>query len=290
LEINNPTAMPKLKSITNFIKSFLKKPKRQSRSSNCDNQHLDAESCTIQQLDSGELAYLRPSFSDFARANEYKDAIYIPECSLTSILSQYSPTLAVDIGANIGLSSLSIAKFFSSIKKVLAIEAENENYLVLCKNFNLWSDLREVNFEAIYGIATASQTVEAYQAKKLPGGLSVSGTFMFERKTLDNPTTPTLDIIFGPPINISNLIMNIPSNERIIMKIDIEGGEQELFEGDSSWMQRIAFITVEVHDRFGRLESSKGLISSLAKYDFAIYPCEDILHCYNRKLLFHREN
>jgi len=278
--------MTNVKKTFRLIKSLLSKPKRQNRSPETENHHLNADSCTIQQLDSGEYAYLRPSFSDCARANEYKEAIYIPECDLTSILSQYAPTLAVDIGANIGLSSLSMSKFFPSIKKVIAIEAEKENYLVLCKNFNLWSNCQEVIFEAIYGIASTSETLEAYQAKKLPGGLSASGTFMFEKKSLGNNSTPEVEINFGPPINISEAISKISSNERIIMKVDIEGGEEELFEGDASWMQRIAFITVEVHDRFGKLESSKNLIANLVKYDFAIYPCEDILHCYNRCLLF----
>lgn len=279
-----------MKRFLKAVKDRLKYFKNNKSSVEFQNKHLNADTCMLKELDCGESVYLRPSFSDFARTNEFKDAIYIPECELTSALCQYSPTILIDIGANIGLSSLSIVKFFSSIKRVIAIEAEKQNYLVLHKNFSLWSEKRTEIFEAIYGIATNSETSVLYQAKKLPGGLSASGIFMFEKDGPGKANVSAINIEFGPPTSLIDVINNIQLCERIVMKIDIEGGEEDLFSGDPFWMQRVAFITIEVHDRFGRPYSSKGLISNLARYDFAIYPREDILHCYNRRLLLSPES
>lgn len=35
-----------------------------------------------------------------------------------------------------------------------------------------------------------------------------------------------------------------------VFKIDIEGAEKELFEGDTGWLDRVGAVAIELHDRF----------------------------------------
>jgi hypothetical protein len=111
---------------------------------------------------------------------------------------------------------------------------------------------------------------------------------MFVRTPSLKDTHQENEISFGRPVAISDLIGGLGESRdrRVILKVDIEGGEEELFSENTDWLKDIAFLTIEIHDRFGRVNLSRALLKCLAKYDFAIYPCDDILHCYNRRILF----
>jgi hypothetical protein len=104
-----------------------------------DNVHLSGDTAVLREIEKGVRIYSRPCFSDSARLVEYKKSIYLPKCDMSVALENYRPTILFDIGANIGLSSLSITEALPSIKHVVGVEAEKHNFMVLKKNFNLWS-------------------------------------------------------------------------------------------------------------------------------------------------------
>jgi FkbM family methyltransferase len=49
-------------------------------------------------------------------------------------------------------------------------------------------------------------------------------------------------------VSMSTLLTLLPDDQRIdLLKVDIEGGEQELFTGDLQWLERVDAIVAEFH-------------------------------------------
>jgi methyltransferase FkbM-like protein len=63
-----------------------------------------------------------------------------------------------------------------------------------------------------------------------------------------------------------SLVDRFPAGERIdLVKMDIEGAEQELFKADLSWLDRVDCLIVELHaDRV----DSEGIIAVLRAHGF----------------------
>lgn len=265
------------------------------------NIHLPASEAKIVQIQDGCRAYLRPSFSDTARFHEYANSLYVPDNALTKQVQRIMPNAIIDIGANIGLSSLSLAKAFPSTKVIVGVEAEKQNFLMLEKNYALWNDASCPETEGcriFYPVyAVAGEAPGVYEStdgvSHLPGGTSVSGTFSFlsnlSREAIEGDAQIGKASFIEHASQITSLPelidMHLPEIPRIIVKIDIEGGEEYLFAPDTSWLKQTVLLSVEVHDRMGATHSSQNLLKRLVRYDFAIVPSEDILHCYNRQLL-----
>ena len=238
---------------------------------------------------SSSEAFLRKSSSDAGRVSEYISEIYQKDSYLHDALKDSRPSILIDIGANIGLSSLSMIHAFSSLKRVIAIEAEVENYRILKRNFELWEQkYPSIEFSAIHAVATNDEAIVMKPAKSL-GELtsknSVSGTFRFVK-------SDSLISKDGQEqcksISINKIFDDISVSENIIVKVDIEGGEEYLFSSNTNWIKRCSFITMELHDRFHPklINSSKNTIKVLSRGDFALAASEDVLYCYNRGLIF----
>jgi FkbM family methyltransferase len=252
------------------------------------NVHLGSESLVLKNIPfSKNKVYIRPSRSDISRIYEYINGIYFKNSFLHESVTNVQPKILLDIGANIGLSSLSLLSEFKSIKKIIGIEAEISNWEVLKRNYELWSKkFPEIEFVPVHGIASSSNTNHFSKSSLFDDGtldFSASGTFMFQpfNKSKDNDNAVEEKVIL-----INDLITSDLSNEKIICKIDIEGGEEFLFDGNTEWRDSVSFLTIEVHDMFNKklINSSRGLINIIHKYDFAIVPDNDILHCYSRKI------
>ena len=253
------------------------------------NVHLPANAAQLKRLPFvNHNAWLRPTESDVGRVAEYCAGIYFRDSYLHEALNRLGPTVLVDVGANIGLSSLSLLDEFKSLKKVIGIEAEPLNFALLQRNFDLWGGIfSKVEFSAVNAIASHSSNQVFSQAaslNELTGRNSASGTFRF---TADGEGNQRNLANLSCTVGIRDLIESISAEEQIVLKVDIEGGEEELFKGDNSWLRRVAFVTSEVHDKFHPVlfQSSKAMIKALVENDFAFVPDKDVIHCYNRERL-----
>jgi FkbM family methyltransferase len=268
------------------------------------NVHLNSTTSKIYFLENGISVFLRPSFSDWVRLREYLSSIYVPDNQLTVAVKNLKPELLVDVGANIGFSSLSLIESFPSVQQVVGIEAEKENFEVLKLNYENWStnvkfqNTKLTKFFPIYAIASndSDNNVANVLATRLPGGLSASGTFKFvsgaqsvsQFENSENLQNNVVLEFAHQKISISDVFSTYLSNSSsaiAVVKMDIEGGEEELFLGKSDWLNRTAFLTVEIHDSMGSPCSSRYLLEKLVEHDFAIVPEKDVLHCYNRMML-----
>jgi hypothetical protein len=288
----------------NSLRQFAKKVKRIATKS-IPNVHMAANTSVLTNLDAKTSCYLRPSFSDWARSCEFKSNIYAPNNVLTQKVKDLNPNILIDIGSNIGLSSLSLLETFPSIRIIVGVEAEKENYEMLRLNYDLWRSKgiitkeESIHFLPIYAIASnvSGNGVANAVPSKLSGGVSASGIFRFisrdsaEKVRISSAEgqSECVDIEFSPnKISVDDILRNyVQKDVNIIsvVKVDIEGGEEDLFLGPCEWLTRTAFLTVEIHDAMGCPYSSRALLKRLSEYDFAISPENDVLHCYNRKLL-----
>lgn len=251
------------------------------------NIHMSASSARIVGLPfKKNKAFIRPSASDFARINEHINGIYFSKNYLHESVKKNAPKFLIDVGANIGLGTLSLINEFTSLQKVVGIEADEENYLMLKKNYSLWqSKYPNIEFIPIYAIASASEksTFNKDKLAKNNPDLTASGTFKF------TPTNSKEDSISTLSITLASVIeKHFDTNlSKIICKIDIEGGEQFLLAENITWLKDVCFLTIEVHDRFDKslIHSSQNLFKVISDFNLAVVPETDVVHCYSRSLL-----
>jgi FkbM family methyltransferase len=254
------------------------------------NVHQKAETAVRKHIPfSNEYAFLRPTVSDFGRVSEYTRGLYFQQSYLHTALKNLAPIGLIDIGANIGLSTLSLKKEFPSITSVVGIEAERENFGVLEKNYQLWtSTMQDTKFSAINAVATASENAVITSADSLAtltGKNTASGTFRFEEGSENDSKR-----VEGENVITPNQAVNLLEKDgNFIVKVDIEGGEEHLFSEGTDWLRKCAFIAIELHDRYHpvMLHSSQSFINAISEHDFAVVPTNDVLQCYNRNLVLY---
>jgi FkbM family methyltransferase len=257
------------------------------------NVHISAKDAKLVPVGNGVKAYLRSTFSDRARLHEFKTRIYTEESYLFDKAVKYQPDSIVDVGANIGLSTLALLQSFPSVKFVVGVEADKLNYEMLKLNYSLFATtFPQIRFLPINAIASSCNRAE-FKQTKLAGGVSASGIIRFIPREANSKVSTSLDNTpMNNHINVMNMqdiltLAEVDSTSALAVKIDIEGGEEYLFEDSCTWLSDTVYMTAEIHDRFSEETSlsSRNLLAKLAEYDFAICPSKDVLSCYNRSLL-----
>jgi FkbM family methyltransferase len=148
----------------------------------------------------------------------------------------------LDLGANIGMTSLWLAKRYP-FTQVIAVEPDPNNAVLVRQNLELNGIAAQV-LEAAIGPMEASARFEFSEFSNL-GRLSETGSLV-------------------PVISVGTIIQRFAVTRFALIKIDIEGGEQELFDGPTEWLARTDAIIIEFHPtivdypRLTRLVSSHG--------------------------------
>ena len=176
---------------------------------------------------------LREAGSDFLTFNEVvREEVYR---DVTAHLDNCETI--VDLGANIGLTSLYFARRYPTVK-LFAVEPNPDTYQMLTANLRGLIDSGRCRTlqAAVWGspktlVADPSQAPDHYSAFTTK-----------EASAMENGETP----IAGLPIQ--KLIDDSSFNEIDLLKVDIEGAEVELFKGDLNWLCRVRTIAIEFHN------------------------------------------
>lgn len=175
-------------------------------------------------------------------------------------------SLIIDAGANIGASPIFF--HFNYPKAVIvAIEPERNNCRYLEKNC---AGLGVRLIEGALGSRPGTRFLED------PGlsdwGFRVSDQGLYEVKITSVPQI--LDDF--PPEKYSPLIL----------KIDIEGGEKELFSRDIGWLDRIPLLIIELHDWLLPGEAnSQNFLKAISSFNFDFVYLRENVFCFNNALL-----
>ena len=143
-------------------------------------------------------------------------------------LESYRPAQApgggvlLDLGANIGLTSLWLWKRFG-FTKVIAIEPDDDNLEIIRENFRL----NGVPGTVLKGVVGPGGSTALFQANThaVLGSVGTTGV--------------AVDVV-----DLNRLLRN----ENVgLVKIDIEGAEQDLVSGNLGWLDHVHAIIAELH-------------------------------------------
>jgi FkbM family methyltransferase len=166
------------------------------------------------------------------------------------VSKEYEVNTIVDLGANIGMSSLYFSQQFPTAM-IYAVEPDPFNFDMLTANLSeeiLQSRLVPVK-AAIYsadGIVNLKQNGKAYNT-----GIAEEDTGIAVRA-----------------VKLDTLIKEMMINQIDLLKIDIEGSEAYLFNAPAAWLDIIKIIVMECHSPAIRIKS----IALLREKGFEILP------------------
>jgi FkbM family methyltransferase len=181
-------------------------------------------------------------FRDFYIKNDYVKTI--PDAKVV-----------IDAGAHIGCSVLWYATKYPSAQ-IFAVEANQKNHQQLTKNTQHLKNVM-VYQAALSGEANLIMEQEDKRAETLKYSYSYS---FKESKSADSGLKS---------ISIPEIMKQNNLTELDVVKIDIEGGEVEVFSKNVDWVKATKQIVVEMHD-YKRKGCSKVFWQTFADLNFAI--------------------
>jgi len=146
------------------------------------------------------------------------------------------PEVILDAGANIGLASLYFAARFPGAR-IIAIEPEDSNFDLLRKNTAAWPAIVPIQ-AALWG--------EDARVRIVDPGLDKWG---FQARGGDCPDGTSLcHEVAG--ITVDRIMQEYGLDFIDIFKMDIEGGEIEVFTAGGQWLDRVGLLIAELHERY----------------------------------------
>jgi FkbM family methyltransferase len=179
--------------------------------------------------------YLRNYTTD---VSTYKEIIEMHEYCFTA---KHEPKYIIDAGANVGMAAIYFANKYKNAK-IIAIEPESENYELLKKNTENYTNITVIQA----ALWDTSGEISLFDM-----GLGDNAFMAGTSKT----------VLKTPVKNIKQMIKTVTIDEIInefhidvidILKIDIEGSEKEVFESCKSWINKTKCIIIELHERMKR--------------------------------------
>jgi FkbM family methyltransferase len=176
---------------------------------------------TVAMLDGALLTY-RLNRGDIQAIREiWLDEVYMPPHEA------YSMRTVIDLGANIGFTSVYLARRLRP-SRLVAVEPDPDNVAILRRNL-AQNGIEAVVIEAAIGPADGSARFRRNTSSNL-GSLAADGDL-----TVAVVSVPTVLERLGP------------SPQRTLLKLDIEGGEEQLFGADVGWLDRVGCLLAELH-------------------------------------------
>jgi len=175
--------------------------------------------------------------------------------------------LVIDAGANIGASSFYFTQLNSRIH-VCAVEPERENFSVLKANC---AGLPITPIEA--AVASEAGTLWLTDPGLGEWGYRVGGA------------AGKLEV---EAVTINDILGKFDASRYmpLICKIDIEGGEENLFSANDGWVDQFPLIIIELHDwLLPGTSNSKNFLSSIAKRNFDVVYRDENMFCFNNDLI-----
>lgn len=166
---------------------------------------------------------------------------------------QFSPQYIIDCGANIGLS-IAYLKFRYPSAKIIAIEPESSNFAQARRNTEQLKDVHLIQ-AAIWNKKTKLKLVQGDDYRHW-------SFYMKEAAQGDEGTTDA--------VCIDDLKKEFGFPHIDILKVDIEGGELELFNSHyENWLPTTKVIVVETHDQ-DRAGTSRSFFQRMGENNFSV--------------------
>lgn len=170
----------------------------------------------------------------------------------------FVPRFIIDAGANIGLSAVFFSNKFPGAK-IVAIEPEKSNFKML--------EINTKDYKNIILVKNALSNHSNVSFDVVDKGYGNWG-FITEIEGIKN-TSKVVDTV--KTITIDDILNTYNLEYLDLLKIDIEGGEKQLFENNyENWLPKTKCIIIELHDGITK-GSSKSFFKAISKYDFSYF-------------------
>ncbi|SRR5581483_8767932 len=158
--------------------------------------------------------------------------------------------LVVDAGANIGASAVYFTANMPHAQ-VIAIEPEPDNFDLLAKN---------VEGLSVQPLRAAISSSPGRATVVDPG----RGHWGYRTRADDGSHPDSV-----PRITVNDIYASQPADVfPFIVKVDIEGGEMDLFSANTEWVERTPVIMVELHDwMFPKGGTARPFLQCVSKLD-----------------------
>jgi FkbM family methyltransferase len=190
------------------------------------------------QIRGGTSVVLRRNTTDRKVFEEiFVEKAYAPHAKA---IARNSPMILIDLGANIGLSAVALARVLQPVALV-AVEPDRSNFAMLRENIRL------------AGLADQCAAVQAFAgvergfAELVDSGNGAWGLRMGAPAQSGIPVLPLEEII---ALGEGMASAAASPAARTILKCDIEGAEATLFHQLRQWEDRVHFIILELHTEF----------------------------------------
>jgi FkbM family methyltransferase len=162
------------------------------------------------------------------------------------------PVTLIDLGANIGLSALFLARALS-VDQIIAVEPDPGNFALLSENLNRT------------GLASRTTAVRAFAGAE-HGCADIedsgNGAWGMRMGALSATGTPVLTV--GEIAGVAR------TGATILLKCDIEGAERSLFLHIRDWEHRVHYILLELHTEFLAVPELLACLQS-ARYRWTVH-------------------
>ncbi len=155
--------------------------------------------------------------------------VWVDECY--QLPSQVKPETLVDLGGNIGLTSIWLARKYA-LKQHIIVEADFENAALLRRNLTA-NRVNAIVIEAAVG----PHDGEAQFASN-------------NRSNIGQVVGPDAgrNTVTVPMVSMSTVLLRLSPGQTVdLLKLDIEGGEEPLMRGSLEWLSLVRFIIAELH-------------------------------------------
>ncbi|MFD2515652.1 FkbM family methyltransferase [Pontibacter locisalis] len=192
-------------------------------------------SLNLQNLE--HKVFLRNNHSDFQVFSQ----IFIDKEYQTD--SSIEPNIIIDCGANIGLATLFFMRYFP-YSHYIVIEPEMGNFNMLTQNLSKYPNVTLIN-KAVWN-------KKGHIVIK-DNGWGNAGFTVQETRSSEVDSIET--------ISINDIIKDYNLKQIDILKLDIEGSEEQIFlETYDQWQSKVDLIFVEIHENL-----KPGLINKIIK-------------------------
>lgn len=139
------------------------------------------------------------------------------------------PATIFDLGANIGITALQFHRQFP-LAKIVAVEPDPGNFCLLQKNTQ-----RIRNILPVWGVASHLQ---AHFVQTKPEDLAMAFQFIPASSASGKEI---------PGFTIADLIEQNKIQPPLLIKMDIEGAERDIFQNHKNWLKYTSGVLVEAH-------------------------------------------
>jgi FkbM family methyltransferase len=176
--------------------------------------------------------------------------------------TNYEVKTIIDCGANIGLASLFFLTKYPTAK-IIAIEPELNNFKMVNQNLKSYPNVTCIN-KGIWNKKTYLKIIDEGR-----------GNHSFKVIECNSPSGVCIEAI-----TIDEIINDFQLKSIDILKIDIEGSEEQVFSNEPEWIKKVRMIFCEIHENM-KPGLTKKIIKELS-HSFNISR-KDEYHVFSRK-------